>query len=60
MSEVLAIGDLLVEVVKRDIKNVHLTVHPPQGRVRIAAPERMQLDTIGCRSHFATEFRIVT
>jgi hypothetical protein len=46
MSEVLAIGDLLVEVVKRDIKNVHLTVHPPQGRVRIAAPERMQLDTI--------------
>lgn len=46
MSEVFEIGDVSVEVVKKDIKNVHLTVHPPHGRVRIAAPERMKLDTI--------------
>jgi hypothetical protein len=31
---------------RKDIKNVHLSVHPPTGRVRIAAPERMSLDTV--------------
>jgi predicted metal-dependent hydrolase len=46
MGEVLQLGNLAVEVVLKDIKNVHLTVHPPSGRVRIAAPLRMSLDTI--------------
>lgn len=40
------IGGIPVEVVFKDIKNVHLSVHPPTGRVRIAAPERMKLDTV--------------
>ena len=31
---------------KKDIKNIHLSVHPPTGRVRIAAPLRMDVDTI--------------
>jgi len=30
----------------KDIKNVHLSVYPPAGRVRISAPSRMSLDTI--------------
>ncbi len=30
----------------KDIKNVHLGVYPPTGRVRISAPRRMSLDTI--------------
>ena len=46
MGEGFTIGGVRVEVMKKSIKNLHLTVHPPQGRVRIAAPERMQLDTI--------------
>jgi hypothetical protein len=46
MAEALTIGGIQVEVRKKDIKNLHLTVHPPQGRVRIVAPARMQLDTI--------------
>jgi hypothetical protein len=46
MGEALTIGGIHVEVVKKAIKNLHLTVHPPQGRVHIVAPERMQLDTI--------------
>ena len=46
MPAVLAIGGINVEVVKKDIKNLHPTVHPPRGDVRIAAPQRMQLDTI--------------
>lgn len=40
------LGDVAVEVVKKDIKNVHLSVYPPAGRVRISAPLRMNLDTI--------------
>jgi len=40
------LGGIAVEVVKKDIENVHLSVHPPSGRVRISAPLRMNLDTI--------------
>jgi len=35
-----------VEVVFKDIKNPHLSVHPPAGRVSISAPRRMSLDSI--------------
>ena len=40
------LGGIAVDVVRKDIKNVHLSVFPPTGRVRIAAPARMDLDTI--------------
>lgn len=40
------LGDICLDVVRKDIKNVHLSVYPPTGRVRIAAPLRMNLDTI--------------
>jgi predicted metal-dependent hydrolase len=35
-----------VDVVQKDIKNIHLSVYPPTGRVRISAPLRMDLNTI--------------
>jgi len=40
------LGNIAVDVVLKDIKNVHLSVNPPTGRVRISAPSRMNLDTI--------------
>jgi len=40
------LGEIAVDVVKKDIKNVHLSVYPPTGKVRISAPLRMDLDTI--------------
>jgi predicted metal-dependent hydrolase len=40
------LGDITVDVVLKDIKNIHLSVYPPTGRVRISAPSRMSLDTI--------------
>src|SRR5258707_10521105 len=46
MATVLQLGDIAVDVVLKDIKNVHLGVYPPTGRVRISAPKRMSLDTI--------------
>lgn len=33
-------------IVRKRIKNVHLSVHPPRGRIRIAAPRHMSLDTV--------------
>lgn len=32
------VNDLVVDVVRKDIKNLHLAVYPPNGRVRIAVP----------------------
>jgi predicted metal-dependent hydrolase len=46
MLSQIQLGDIAVDIIRKDIKNVHLSVHPPTGRVRIAAPERMKLDTI--------------
>ena len=34
----LTVAGIVVEVVRKDIKNLHLGVYPPQGRVRVAAP----------------------
>ncbi len=46
MATKIELGEIAVEVVKKDIKNLHLSVYPPAGRVRISAPLRMNLDTI--------------
>ncbi|MCZ6804107.1 MAG: SprT family zinc-dependent metalloprotease [Proteobacteria bacterium] len=35
-----------VEIVQKDIKNVHLSVYPPKGRVKVSAPENMSVETI--------------
>ena len=34
----LRVSGIAVEVVRKDIKNLHLGVYPPHGRVRVAAP----------------------
>jgi len=46
MATQLQLGGIAVDVLLKDIKNVHLSVHPPTGRVRISAPSRMSLDLI--------------
>lgn len=46
MPTEIKLGDVAVDVVLKDIKHLHLSVHPPTGRVRISAPLRMSLDTI--------------
>lgn len=44
--EKLQLGDIVIDVELKVIKNIHLSVYPPDGKVRIAAPLRMDLDTI--------------
>ncbi len=46
MKSQIKVGGVTVDVVRKDIKNVHLSVHPPTGRVTIAAPAYMNLDTV--------------
>ena len=40
------LGNIIIEVEQKDIKNIHLSVYPPYGRVKISAPCRMDIDTI--------------
>lgn len=44
MSETIQLGELSIRVTKKDIKNVHLSVHPPDGRVTMTAPAATRLD----------------
>lgn len=37
-QEQIQIGSVEVEVIRKDIKNMHLAVYPPNGRIRLAAP----------------------
>ncbi len=37
-TRTLTVSGIKVEVVRKDIKNLHLGVYPPHGRVRVAAP----------------------
>ena len=46
MLDQIQLGALTLDVDRKDIKNIHLSVHPPTGRVTIAAPAHMKLDTI--------------
>ncbi|WP_175822216.1 SprT family zinc-dependent metalloprotease [Burkholderia sp. BCC0419] len=46
MPSRITLGEIEADVVFKDIRNVHLTVLPPKGRVRISAPRYMALDTV--------------
>lgn len=45
-SHTLRIAGLSVEVVRKPIKNLHLGVYPPEGRVRVAAPLAVDDDAV--------------
>ena len=44
MSEIIQLGELSVLMTRKDIKNVHLSVYPPDGRVTLVAPLATRLD----------------
>jgi predicted metal-dependent hydrolase len=45
-SSYLTVSGINVDVVYKDIKNMHISVYPPVGRVRVAAPVRLDEDAI--------------
>lgn len=44
MTEIIRIGDISITVTRKHIKNVHLSVHPPEGRVTISVPLATRLE----------------
>jgi len=45
-SKQIEVSGIPVEVVRKAIKNLHIGVYPPDGRVRVAAPARMSIEAI--------------
>ena len=44
MSESIQLGEVSILVTRKAIKNVHLSVHPPHGRVTLSAPSATRLE----------------
>ncbi len=44
--DIIEVGGIRVEVVRKPIKNLHLSVHPPEGHVRVSAPLRVDDEAV--------------
>lgn len=44
MSETIRLGEIAIAMTRKDIKHVHLSVHPPSGRVTLVAPKATRLE----------------
>jgi predicted metal-dependent hydrolase len=44
MNEIIELGDISIQVTRKAIKHVHLSVHPPLGRVTLVAPAGTRLE----------------
>ena len=44
MTETIQLGDIAIDVTRKDVKHVHLSVHPPSGRVTLVAPKATRLE----------------
>lgn len=45
-QEKISIGNLEIDVIRKDIKNMHLAVYPPNGRIRLAAPNTTDYEVV--------------
>jgi predicted metal-dependent hydrolase len=51
MTETIRLGEIVIALTRKDVKHVHLSVHPPNGRVTLVAP-------IGTRPEVARAYAI--
>lgn len=51
MAETIQLGEIAIALRRKDIKHVHLSVHPPSGRVTLVAPK-------GTRSEVARAYAV--
>ncbi len=42
----ITVSDIVIDVVRKNIKNLHLAVYPPAGRVRIATPLKIDDESV--------------
>lgn len=52
MTESIQLGDMSIAVTRKDVKHVHLSVHPPDGRVTLVAPRTTRMEV--ARAYAAT------
>lgn len=45
-TDTIQLGEIAIAVARKDIKNVHLSVHPPNGRVTLVAPKGTRPEVI--------------
>jgi len=53
VEDTIQIGDFTIAVTRKDVKHVHLSVHPPDGRITLVAPLATRLDV--ARAYVATK-----
>lgn len=46
MAETIQIGEIDIAITRKDIKHVHLSVHPPGGRVTLVAPKATRPEVV--------------
>lgn len=46
MAESIQLGDIAIAVTRKAVKHVHLSVHPPNGRVTLVAPSTTRLEVV--------------
>jgi predicted metal-dependent hydrolase len=44
VTESISLGEITIEVTRKAVKNVHLSVHPPDGRVTLVAPSETRFE----------------
>lgn len=44
MTETIVLADITIEVCRKSVRNVHLSVHPPEGRVTLVAPSETRFE----------------
>lgn len=44
MTETISLGDIVIRITRKAVRNVHLSVHPPEGDVTLVAPANTRLD----------------
>ena len=44
MADTIRLGEIAIAVTRKNIKHVHLSVHPPSGRVTLTAPIATRLE----------------
>jgi len=52
MVETIRLGDIAIALERKSVKNVHLSVHPPNGRVTLVAPKGTRIEVV--RAYAAT------
>ena len=55
MAETLRLGDVVIAVTRKNVKHVHLSVHPPDGRVTLVTPTDTRLEV--AHSYAASKIR---